>query len=89
VTTKAGALIINTEKAFESIFIRVSAIQRLARNPKKRPLLERFEIDPNNFNPVIAKEISVEEWIKVLKLYAEKCEYQPAIDILAGLKEII
>jgi hypothetical protein len=89
VITKADTLIINTEKAFESISIRVSAIQRLARNPKKRLLLESFKIDTNNFNPVIATEISIEEWIKVLQFYAKKCDYQPARDILAGLKEII
>lgn len=81
-------LTINTEKAFESISMPISAIQKLARNPKKRILLERFGIDPSNFSPVIATEISVEEWIKVLQFYAKKCEYQLAKDILTSLKEI-
>jgi hypothetical protein len=82
-------LTINTEKAFESIFMRASAIQRLAKNPKKRIILEHFGIDPQNFYPLIATEISAEEWIKVLQFYAKRCEYQLARDILASLKEII
>jgi hypothetical protein len=86
---KIDDLKVNTEKAFNSIFIRVSAIQRLARNPIKRILLESFEIEPDNFTPVIVAEISIDQWIKILRFYANKCEYQPAKDILAGLNKII
>jgi hypothetical protein len=82
-------LTISTEKAFKSIFMSASAIQRLAKNPKKRIMLESFGIDPQNFYPVIAKEISAEEWIRILQFYAKKCEYQLARDILTSLKEII
>jgi hypothetical protein len=82
-------LMVDTEKAFESISISVSAIQRLARNQKKRRLLESFGIEPDNFTPVVATEITIDQWIKVLQFYAKKCEYQPARDILTDLKKII
>lgn len=88
-TIKINELKIGTEKAFESISINVSAIQSLAKNPKKRILLESFGIEPDNFTPAIAVEISVEQWVKVLQFYAKKCEYQPARDILARLRKII
>jgi hypothetical protein len=89
VIIKINDLKIDTEKAFESISIGVSGIQRVARNPKKRILLENFGIDIDNLIPVIATEISVEQWIRILRFYAKKCEYQPAIDTLAGLKRMI
>jgi hypothetical protein len=88
-TIKNIELKISTERAFESISINVSGIQRLAKKPKNRILLESFGINPDNFIPVVAAEISVEQWIRVLQFYAKKCEYQPARDILAGLKKII
>jgi hypothetical protein len=85
----ARKLKINTVKAFKSVYISVLATQRLSQNAKTRTLLESFGINPYNFTPVIAKEISVEQWIRLLKFYAKECKYKPAINILADLKKII
>jgi hypothetical protein len=80
---------INTEKAFRSISISSLAMQRLAEQPKSRILIESFGIDPHNFTPVVAVEIDIEQWIRLLQFYAKKCRYYPAREILAGLKKII
>jgi hypothetical protein len=80
---------IDTEKAFESISISVSGLQRLAKKHKSRILLESFGININNFIPVISAEISIEQWVRVLQFYDKKCKYKPAKDILAGLKKIL
>jgi hypothetical protein len=89
VKEKSTDLKINTIKAFRSISISTSAIQRLAWNPKSRIVLESFGIDPDNFTPVLAVEISLEQWIRLLQFYAKKCRYIPAREILAELKKII
>jgi hypothetical protein len=89
VILKNNDLKIDTEKAFESISISVSGIQRLARKPRSRILLESFGIDTNDFIPVVAAEISIEQWVRVLQFYAKRCKYEPAKDILVGLKKII
>jgi hypothetical protein len=83
VQIKIDKLEISTKKAFESIFVSASGIQRLAENPKSRILLESFGINPHHFTPVIAGEISVEQWIRVLQFYAKECKYNPAKDLLA------
>jgi hypothetical protein len=80
---------IDTEKSFKSISMPVSAIQRLFKNRKDRKLLESYGIDPCNFDPVVAAEIDVEQWVKILLFYKKECRYKPAKDILAGLKKII
>jgi hypothetical protein len=86
VSIKKDELKISTEKAFESIFISVSGIQRIAEDPKNRILLENFGVNIHNFTPVIAEEISLEQWIKVLQFYAKECKYYPAKDILKKIK---
>jgi hypothetical protein len=80
---------INTVKAFSSIYISPLAMQRLAGQPKTRILIESFGIDPHNFTPVVAVEINIEQWIRLLQFYAKKCRYNPAREILAKLKRII
>lgn len=80
---------INTVQAFRSIFIDISAIQRLSRNPKDRVLLESFGVDPNNFTPVVAEKIDLEQWVKLLQFYAKKTRYIPARELLAGMKKLI
>jgi hypothetical protein len=89
VAIKNIKLKISTEKAFESIFIGASGMQRLAENPKNRILLESFGIESHNFTPVIAAEISIEQWVKILRFYAKECKYNPAKNILAELKKIM
>lgn len=89
VTEKNTDLKINTKKAFESISISTLAIQRLAWNPKSRILLESFGINPDHFTPVLAMEISLDQWIRLLQFYAKRCRYSPARKILAELKKII
>lgn len=64
-------------------------MQRLAEQPKTRVLIESFGIDPYNFTPMVAIEITTEQWIKLLQFYAKKCRYNPAREILAKLKRII
>jgi hypothetical protein len=56
---------------------------------QSRILLESFGIDTNYFIPVVAAEISIEQWVRVLQFYAKRCKYEPAKDILAGLTKII
>jgi hypothetical protein len=80
---------INTARAFSSIYISPLAMQRLAEQPKSRILIESFGINPRNFTPVVAVEINAEQWIRLLQFYAKKCRYNPAREILAGLKKII
>lgn len=80
---------INTMQAFRSINLDHLSMQRLAQNPKTQNLIRAFGIDPGIFTPTIAPEISAEEWIRVLRFYAEKAGYQPARDILTNLKRII
>lgn len=80
---------INTSKAFQSIQVSPSAMQRLAEQPKTRSLIESFGIEPENFTPVIAVEISIEQWIVLLQFYAKRCRYYPAREILRKLKRII
>jgi hypothetical protein len=80
---------IDTEEAFDSIGIRTSAIQRLAKAPKSRILLESFGINPDDFTPLLAEKISLEQWIRLLQFYAKKARYQPARSILADLKKLI
>jgi hypothetical protein len=80
---------IDTAKAFKSIHIDPSAMQRLAEQPKSRILIERFGIDPEKFTPVVAEEISIEQWIRLLQFYAKFCRYRPAKEILAKLRRII
>jgi hypothetical protein len=80
---------INTVRAFSSIYISPLAMQRLAEQPKSRILIESFGINPHNFTPVVAVEINAEQWIRLLQFYAKKCRYNPAREILAGLKKII
>jgi hypothetical protein len=80
---------IDTEKAFESISISVSGLQRLAKKHKSRILLESFGINTDNFIPVISAQISIEQWVRVLQFYDKKCKYKPAKDILADLKKIL
>jgi hypothetical protein len=80
---------IDMEKSFKSISIPIPAIQRLAKNGKNRVLLERYGINPCNFDPVVAAEIDMEQWVRILLFYAKECRYKPAKDILADLKKII
>lgn len=80
---------IGTEKAFSSIFLKATGIKIVAENPRTRISLEVFGINPDNFTPEIAPEISVEQWIRILRFYSERIKYQPARDILTGLKKII
>jgi hypothetical protein len=87
--TKKHEMRINAEKAFRSISMPIVNMKGLCEYPKHRAILESFGVDPRNFTPVIANEISVEQWIKVLQFYAKKCNYIPAKEILAGLKKII
>ncbi len=86
---KISKLKIDTEKSFKSISIPIPAIQRLAKNRKNRVLLERYGINPCNFDPVVATEIEMEQWVRILLFYAKECRYKPAKDILASLKKII
>jgi hypothetical protein len=86
---KFDDLKIDAEKAFKSISMPIVNMKGLCEKPKYRVILESFGIDPRNFTPVIADEISIEQWIKVLQFYAKKCNYVPAREILAGLKKII
>jgi hypothetical protein len=86
---KISELKFDTEKSFRSISIPVVAMQRLARSEKNRALLERHGIDVHNFDPVIATEICMEQWVRILIFYASECKYEPAKNILAGLKKII
>jgi GTP cyclohydrolase II len=89
VAIKKNDLKIDVEESFKSIFLTVSGIQRLARNPRNRILLESFGINIDNLIPVAAPEISIEQWVRILKFYAKRCDYEPAKDILAGLKKIV
>jgi hypothetical protein len=86
---KISELKIDPEKSFKSISMPIPAIQRLARNQKNRALLERYGINVCNFDPVVATEISMDQWVRILLFYAKECKYKPAKDILAGLKKII
>lgn len=86
---KNSELKFDTEKFFMLISVPIAAIQRLARSEKNRALLESYGIDANNFDPVIATEICMEQWVRILMFYAKECKYQPAKDILVGLKKII
>jgi hypothetical protein len=80
---------IDTAKAFRSISIEISAMQRLCQGSKNRRLLENYGINLCNFDPVISAEIDVMEWVKILLFYTKECRYKPAKDILAGLKKVI
>jgi hypothetical protein len=80
---------IDTVKAFKSISIEISAMERLCQFSKSRRLLESYGIDLCNFDPVAAAEIDMEEWVKILLFYKKECRYKPAKDILAGLKKVI
>lgn len=80
---------IDTVKAFRSISIEISAMQRLCQFPKSRKLIESYGIDPCNFDPVIAAEIDILQWVKILLFYKQECRLKHAKDILACLKEII
>jgi hypothetical protein len=86
VSIKKDELRISTKKAFESISISISGIQRIAEDPKSRILLEKFGVSPHDFTPMINEEISLEQWIKVLQFYAKECKYYPAKDILKKIK---
>jgi hypothetical protein len=88
-TLKKNELKIDAQKAFKSISMPIVNMKGLCEKPKYRVALESFGIDLENFTPVIADEISVEQWIKVLQFYAKKGNYMPAQEILAGLKKII
>jgi hypothetical protein len=80
---------IDAVQAFRSISIEISAIQRLCQNSKTRILLESYGIDPFNFDPVIAAEIDMVQWVKILVFYKKECRYKPAKDILTDLKKVI
>jgi hypothetical protein len=80
---------IDTVKAFRSISIEISAIQRLCQGSKNRRLLENYGINLSNFDPVVAVEIDVVEWVKILLFYKKECRYKPAKDILTGLKKVM
>jgi hypothetical protein len=86
---KTNALKINTEKAFSSISLETSAMQRLARSRINQSLLKNYEIDLSNFEPVISTEIDIIQWVRILLFYKQECKYKPAIAILADLKKII
>lgn len=87
--TEISKLKIDVVKAFRSISIDILAMQRLCQGAKNRRLLESYGIDPQNFDPVIASELDVIQWVKILIFYKQECRYKPAKDILAGLKKII
>jgi hypothetical protein len=86
---EVSELKIDTVKAFWSISIDILAMQRLCRGAKNRKLLESYGIDCHNFDPVIAPEIDVIQWVRILIFYKEECRYKPAKNILAGLEKII
>jgi hypothetical protein len=86
---KTNELKINTEKAFSSISLETSAMQRLARSRINQSLLKNYEIDLSNFEPVISTEIDIIQWVRILLFYKQECKYRPAIAILTDLKKIM
>jgi hypothetical protein len=79
----------DTAKAFALISIDINAMQRLSENPKDQVWLRRFGVNLENFTPVIAEEIELGQWIKILQFYAGKARYKPARRVLAEMKKML
>jgi hypothetical protein len=76
---------INTKKALESISIDPSAIKNLAEHDESKKVLRQYGLNPDNYFPLLAGFISQDEWLNLLRFYAEKGGYKPAQDLLKSL----
>jgi hypothetical protein len=48
-------------------------------------VLRQYGVDPDNYFPLLAGSISQDEWVNLLRFYAEKGGYRPAQDLLKSL----
>jgi hypothetical protein len=76
---------VNTKQALESISINPSAIKNLAEHDESKKVLRKYGVDPDNYFPLLAGSISQDEWVNLLRFYAEKGGYRPAQDLLKSL----
>jgi hypothetical protein len=77
---------INTVEAFLSFHMNLYTLHLLACRPEGRAKLAYYGIDTSNFFPEIAEFISRDEFIIILKYYAEVGNYEPAQEKLREIQ---
>jgi hypothetical protein len=76
---------VNVKQALEYISINGSDLKNLAGYEEYRQDFLRHGLNPDHYHPLLPAAITGEEWVNLLRFYADKGGYEPAKQLLQEL----